>query len=539
MNRHIMPLAILTFPVLAACTDPVVSPEAPPPVTTSLEVVPHESQQPRGTFDDEMEALARDAPGFAGFYLNENGELVIRVVEGHAPPSLVRLEATLGRTVYPGPALGPHRERLLSRTRVEPAQYDFLRLRTWYRSVASHVLAIEGVTKGDVDEVRNRIVFGVRDEAAADRVEAALASFPGPADAVLIEPFPPVIVENSLRSAVSPRIGGIEIGAPGQCTLGVNMAHYLGLQQGLPTFDEDWYFVTNSHCTSQFGTVYGDSATQPHSGSVIAVEYLDPDLFDSSVDSDCPSGHFCRYSDAALFRYLPSVSFAFATVAWPNLGSYAFNGSRTIVGGGDPVVNFDVHKVGRTTGRTMGKVVEVCGDYPQFSPGGIFTGRTMLCQALADYGSDGGDSGSPVMDVDHNGDLVHRGIHWGTAFDGTSTLRRAFSTSNRILSEFNPHLTGTMGQTIESAPPPEGSIVGPDSVPEGAHCEWSAAVVHGTPPFTYVWSGVLTGSGTPLVGSLENDGWLYLTVTDDRGLEATASLFITVTPVHPPPLVCP
>ena len=46
------------------------------------------------------------------------------------------------------------------------------------------------------------------------------------------------------------------------------------------------------------------------------------------------------------------------------------------------------------------------------------------------------------------------------------------------------------------------------------YCMWYAQVSGGTPPYTYQWSGVLTGTYSSVGGSVWSSGWLYLMVRD-------------------------
>lgn len=182
------------------------------------------------------------------------------------------------------------------------------------------------------------------------------------------------------------------------------------------------YIVTNSHCTSSFGSVTGDPIGQPNLSYIVGEESFDPALFDSSWNTygqPCPVGRLCRFSDAAMFRQhdIPGD-----WDYWPNTS--AETGPDTTIywyieiietAAGAPL-NEPVFKVGATTGTTSGRVRERCASVPQYDPLYGDTGRTMLCQDRADYNSAGGDSGSPVFwRADINSPPVHIvGIHWGS-----------------------------------------------------------------------------------------------------------------------------
>lgn len=112
---------------------------------------------------------------------------------------------------------------------------------------------------------------------------------------------------------------------------------------------------------------------------------------------------------------------------------------RPIVGGGDPVQGMVVHKIGRTTGRTVGTVQQTCVHLTVYI-NQQDSGRTLLCQYVASYSSSGGDSGSPVVEVWPDGSLIARGIHWR---DGGG-----FSSINEVLRELREVTGGGLGTTI-------------------------------------------------------------------------------------------
>jgi hypothetical protein len=81
-------------------------------------------------------------------------------------------------------------------------------------------------------------------------------------------------------------------------------------------------------------------------------------------------------------------------------------------------------------------------------------------------------------------------------------------------------------------PPPgplEISIAGPTEVQPSESCGWTAAVTGAGTPYTYAWSGVLSGSNSTVVGTVSAPGgYLYLSMTSDDGQHANTSLIITV-----------
>jgi hypothetical protein len=101
-------------------------------------------------------------------------------------------------------------------------------------------------------------------------------------------------------------------------------------------------------------------------------------------------------------------------IALTPLNSTAWTGVSTfrIVREANPLVGQRVYKVGRTTGRTTGLVLQTCANFNVAN-----TNITQLCQSRAAYNSAGGDSGSPVFRIVNAPalrDVALGGIHWGS-----------------------------------------------------------------------------------------------------------------------------
>jgi hypothetical protein len=179
----------------------------------------------------------------------------------------------------------------------------------------------------------------------------------------------------------------------GECTLGFN-AYRNGVQG----------FVTASHCTTTMGVVDGIETYQPQSGlfgvNKIGQETVDPSFY--PCVSLGISYTRCRTSDSAFFQYNYSISpssfqkiHTTAYWAWypmliSNILPYEINGSRNVVGTGTVSVGENIGKVGRTTGGTIGAVLNTCQEsliYPNYFP----------CQTIVQAGAAPGDSGAPVF----------------------------------------------------------------------------------------------------------------------------------------------
>lgn len=74
-------------------------------------------------------------------------------------------------------------------------------------------------------------------------------------------------------------------------------------------------------------------------------------------------------------------------------------------------------------------------------------------------------------------------------------------------------------------------ITGPAVITSGDNETWSASITAphlGYPPYTYAWSGVLSGNGSSVTGSPASTGFLYLTVQDSHGFQSTTQIYISV-----------
>jgi hypothetical protein len=415
----------------AACTD-YVAPSAP-----TLERIDEKAQQLAQlaterivTLDDELEGLVARIPGFAGFFFDETGAINVYLKDSRQT-ELARTEL-LGFLQQRSPGADATRwSEPLSRMRVHAASLDFAELRATYRAIIK-VLPSRGITRSDIDETTNRIRIGVLDVPTKLEVERRTSTLELPSGAVTVEIIAPRVVQTTLQQYSRPLLAGFQITVyPGAiCTLGHSMKKYvLGVNDG------NRYYVTNSHCTSVFGSVSSDAVGQPTLANGFAIEVLDPPLFSNAENYNCPVGRSCRYSDAALVQVNVPDSWTPGHVARTNLGSITISGAPRLMQGQGYLgwVGLAAWKVGRTTGTTSGQITSQCVDEAQYVfAGGNFidTGRTMLCQVEAAYQSQGGDSGSPVYNEPF-GTRYGIGIHWGS--DATTAV---FSNINYIENEF-------------------------------------------------------------------------------------------------------
>jgi hypothetical protein len=364
------------------------------------------------TLDEEYAALAEQVPGFGGlFHDPETGRVIVRLKDlGRAQEARKTVGDFLAGADRPRPGvpsialLGEVPELAFIK-----GEYDFRDLARWRRQIEE--AALDVLTMSDIDEVSNRVLIGVTDEAARAWLARDLKDLGIPPAAVNLRVIPPVVEEN-LQGFARPVRGGLQVKAVpnppgiGECTLGfVALREFPG-----PVYDfvGPRFVITASHCTTAFGSDFDDVIGQPTQAQRIGVEYSDPPLRSNASDSACPSSsNICRRSDAALFLLddnsdATSTFNGVATASGLTLtGTTFYAGKQQGFG-----PNQRVAKIGRTTGQTSGAITNTCVNVP-------ISGRVMVCQMYATYASQGGDSGSPVWYTDLQGNRWIVGIHWG------------------------------------------------------------------------------------------------------------------------------
>ena len=359
--------------------------------------------------DREFAQIARDVPGFGGLARAADGSAILYLTDPTRAAAAKQAIASRPRLL---------RGIDLSRVQVRAARFDYVRLTDW-RSRLREGLDVPGLVFLDIDESNNQLRVGVRAGTSHDAVTAAIASLDVPADAVTVEDAEPVRFSTTLRDKVRVAVGGIQIafnsadlpaGSFFVCSIGFNA------QQATSS---DTYLVTASHCTGVQGGVQHTQFFQPTPlpQNLVALEHLDPDLF---VDG-CYPNRRCRFSDAALARYLPGVDASVGSIAATTLrgltaGSITIddlNPSFTITDRQPfSVVGQTLDKLGRSTGWTVGTVAITCADF--------FVGDSdvaLLCQDAMLSGVAGGDSGSPIFEsqAPFTKDVTLYGLMWGSA----------------------------------------------------------------------------------------------------------------------------
>jgi hypothetical protein len=358
------------------------------------------------TPDDEFARIARsEIPGFAGYFLQEDGTPVVLLVDpaqrdvaarylaAHSPVRGARQQAGLGRPPI-----------------IRQVAYDFAQLKGWYDQL-NELFVRNDVFMLDVDEAANRVFVGVRDNVAIAAVRAVAARLGVPAAALHVETQPAPERRLTLRERPPALQGGYQIdrisGDGDECTLGFN-AVYNGQSS----------FISASHCSRDMYALDYTSMSQPWvgPGAEIGSEIMDRELFYCGPYVVVP----CRHSDAAIWSHNGSVAVDLGVLAetqWATGKSSTIEVIRTndvvdkVTSSEFIAVGSILDKTGRTTGSTYGEVTQSCTRINE-----------LQCQYVSRIYSEGGDSGSPVYVWLELGRVSLQGVLWGgPAGDHTTT----------------------------------------------------------------------------------------------------------------------
>ncbi|HEX7241961.1 MAG TPA: hypothetical protein VF263_16885 [Longimicrobiaceae bacterium] len=394
-----VPAAVLAVLVTAACDTPkLVAPEAGG-LTPDLAAAP---QAQIRTQDDEHARVARaEVPGFAGFYLQEDGTPVVRLVDpSQRGPAQRYLAQEFVRARRGRHANAPTEPVFLN------AAYDFAQLKGWAEQVEG-LLTRGDVYLVDVDEVNNRVHVGVADNTAVGAVRSEAARMGIPAAAILVQTQPKPEMRATLRDRLTTIVGGTQIAFSNYvCTLGFN-ARRVSTGANI--------YVTNSHCTRRQYSSDGITIYQPTrvAGNEIGVEVADRALY-----ACAGTGTSCRQADAAYISNNGTRAVGQGGIARTALATFA-NAGITTIGEFDIVARYTgtlpvgtiLEKTGRTSGSTYGQVTNSCVTIGQ-----------LRCQDVSRAWSEGGDSGSPMyVSLGGAGDAANDVQLYGVLWGGPST----------------------------------------------------------------------------------------------------------------------
>lgn len=376
-------------------------------------------------YDEFLAELALESKGYAGHYLNENGDLVIKIAN-EVSPNAVKNALTERIDQLDGIDA-----EVVSSAQIEHASYDFLQLFSWKRDLQDAIAKIEKVNMTDINEQINKLIYGLEDLSASDQVLEIAESAGVPRDAIKLRQSDPLGLDATLESELDEARGGFYVEySGGSCTQGPLANH--GGTDG---------YLYNSHCSSTTWEVDGNTLYNNdynHADEEVGIEQVDPGTWTSS---ECPSGYRCAHADAMWGFRSGDKFYEFGTVyrttdRGRSYGSTTIDGYfRITVEGSYPSPGTEVNKMGYYTGWTYGDVIETCvdWDYPgDNDPDYPNTPVKLKCQTTADYGRHGGDSGAPVFRIEYNNDIRLFGLHVGTKSNGDAVFSSVPQLRNRF-----------------------------------------------------------------------------------------------------------
>jgi hypothetical protein len=338
-------------------------------------------------FREQLAALDSAAPGFAGVFFDDAGQLTVAVAtDGFDAASVARVMEWVHE--YSGPT------RVVTRPNLRRVAHRYVELYGAYQSIRDHLWSGDNVVALGIEETSNKVVVGVRTATARASIAAKLPDWGVSADMVRFEQRDAALGETTLNQTFRPARGGLMINNQDNnpCTLGFNVYNWnTGIGGSSPL-----YFFTAGHCSGTWGqppaqTIYYQPGNSP-TGSRVGVEYATVPVHSGGY---CPSGHSpCMDADVLVVQYDDTVSVHYGAVAnvdaSKNITGY-FNVQGTTTGA---FVGQVVTMVGQVSGKSTATVRQTCMDQLVSGPAGAYW---ILCQDSADYSSTGGDSGSPVF----------------------------------------------------------------------------------------------------------------------------------------------
>ncbi len=485
----------------------------------------------------ELLTLAVDIPELAGLYVDEGANRLVVLVTHMERSEAVKAIVT-SQLIF-GPQ-GPDRFRgpsgSIPTIHVSPAQHSFADLIAWSQ-ILGHAMSAETYRRLNDGDF---LAHGVNEKANVVRVRSNRGDLVEELESEWARHgFPPsavdfLVVDGSIRlsSDVSsgrprPTTGGYRIRRnltnPGDwCTLGLNVRDGQGGR----------HFLTAAHCTGSFTGATGGPMYQTGASSAdqIGNVTINP-AWDSSPHT-CPQATYCAVADVALSTYVPGVldnPFIAETTTigtGNNAGSTSVARQLRLVGTQSGVpLGTTVEKTGSTTGTTSGQVTDTCHNV---NVGGLLY---IPCSYQVQARADGGDSGSGV-------------VRWFAPLLANNRMGLGIVFANYLPSGQSPYyymyspwdaIEAHLGVALDpSFPSPLiVSIDGPNEVKPTQLCTWNAQVTNGDAPFSYSWSGILTGTGSSVTGVVGSSGSLMLSVTSSDGQVQFPALAVTVSSSAP------
>ena len=510
--------------------------------------------------------LARQIEGFGGIYYEpDGGRLVVAVTEegrGSLGVARAAFSAALRAGTSPVSSAVAAPAAMVERV----VEHTFLELAQHRARLRAPLFALPGVVSLAVDEQLNRVAVGLEDSASRGAVMDLAVDLGVPeemlsfSDGVSVEPSRAVGATGigESRSATSSHTlqdsipggklrGGYQVAAAHpnntqkKCTLGFTA---IVDDNGKPKK----VFISASHCSKKVFKLDRGKWGQHEAriGRWVGVEGKDPPVM--RCDGFLWTEYDCRHSDATLVEVDRFAPWALGELA-KTKGGYVWrcnSGSDDEdykgeypecvidVDTDDPVIKIDaqrrgvvknelLQKMGRVSGWAWGRVLETCEDVK-------IDGVTRLCSDLTELNTKPGDSGAPVfswISGDSAATLV--GINFASKH---KRLKKCALFCKKFVGAYFSNLGQVqkdLGEfwAYDPGPPRIYQIRGPSNIKPATPCSWAGLVNGGLKP-SYEWSGVLTGGGNPVRGTVSESGYLKLTVRDLFARSDRDSIHITV-----------
>ena len=473
----------------------------------------------RGVEDDFLR-IEEEVPGFAGLYVNEDGELVARLVDLGAQEAAALV---IRRQLLDRP---DRRYQFMAedgRTRelvFEPADYSMSQLVGWHEAVVRASTPHLGLRLLDADEGHNRLRVGLRSGAFKEDFVSFANGLGIPTEALLMQVISEDIVGASdLRSMVRPtRAGYLIKNVLGlECTMGFNVTNESG----------EFLFLTASHCTnSPFGGT-GMSFFQHQEPLWVGDVALNP----AWRTTGCLSGAvYCTDADVMAVAFdasvTPSILVAQSSVVGTgnSAGNLTVGATFEVAGSHDAPQGVTVFKTGQASGSTSGPVLGTCvTHYMQVFFPAVLT--SVHCVSEAQMRTDVGDSGGPVYRL-----VIPFGGHLRFA-NGIVHATGTIDGERRTYFSHWPKIEEWLDTSLSHTPPPPAPlasyIAGPSGVRPTEPCSWQGIASGGMEPYGYTWSGILSGAAHFVSGTVPSAGWLKLSVTSADGQSVSDSLWVS------------
>lgn len=393
--RHHLPLTLLLTAVLASCGQPPSETAAPQDgrqvnAQGAWHLAPLTAEEREADdFDSQLARLAETHPNFAGYTLDSDGAITLRLVKhgGDLPGQRVgQIAQALKALLDNNPRASVRYDddgRIIPVKRVKPefvtVKHNFTALYKAKIKARSELLRTGLAVSSYISDADGVLVLSARNPQALETLRAKVKELGYPDDLVrfdIIDAGP----ELSLRANFPYPIGGIRIsGSPDPtvnyklCSIGTNV-RFTGTANGLTNPQG---FLTARHCTPTVGAY--DNFVFYQVGTRIGKEAIDPRPIlqttpgcagnESGQVSQCVRADvvFATYevdsNIGRIARPFESVNQDDVTVVngVPNAYTVTAVASR-------PAVNSIVTKVGATTGWTKGKVVDDHTDFAVDNP---------------------------------------------------------------------------------------------------------------------------------------------------------------------------